>query len=214
MTTPSFGEIWIYIIGPLAGATLAILGNYLLEKRKEHNRKITNLQIVECVELVNKKLIDKESLELRPIAKDLKIMVPKAGPRSELIDVNGIYYVRFRIRNLSDKPIEKLFLISEMEVPSIQGSILFSIVEGANQISHDWKQQLKELLNKNKTSEETGWDVYPIPYLNPYFSTRHEVFLDLFSYLSLDKVKIAGSRKGVNFFFKKSNKKIWLWPKN
>jgi len=196
----SFIKIWTYIgpiIGVLFGAILGFLGNLILVRRKEKFDKIKNIQIVECVELVNTKVFDREMLG--PIAHDLQIKTHEAGPTTKLVEVDEIYFARYRIRNLSDSPISNL-LIKSGEKPK---SVTFSLSEGENQKSPEWDKQFKELLEKEKVSEKRGWGAYPIPYLNPFSSTKHEVFLDLSSYLPLKDVKINGGGKGINFIFKK-----------
>jgi hypothetical protein len=198
MNPPSFADIWTYV-GPLAGAILGFIGNYLLERRKERLRKRESLQVVECVELVNTKVLDEELLG--PMAGDIQIKVPEAGPKSELIDVHEIYFARFRLRNLSDTPVPKLLIRHKHRLKAVW----FSISEGEGQSSPDWEKQLSALLEEEKVSEERGWAAYPIPYLNPYSFTGHEVFLNLSSYLPLSEVEIAGGAKGVKFVFKKSN---------
>jgi hypothetical protein len=200
MNPLSFAEIWKYV-GPLAGAVLGFIGNYLLERRRERRKKSESLQVVECVELVNTKVLDEELLG--PMAGDIQIKVPEAGPKSELIDVHEIYFARFRLRNLSDTAISKL-LISAKKHPR---AAWFSITEGEGQSSPDWEKQLSALLEEEKVSGERGWAgaPYPIPYLNPYSSTGHEVSLNLSSYLPLSEVEITGGAKGVKFVFKKSN---------
>lgn len=136
---------------------------------------------------------------LGPIAHDLQIKTHEAGPTSQLVEVNEIYFARYRIRNLSDSPLSHLLLMSG-DKPK---SITFSLKEGENQTSPEWEKQFEELLKMEKVSEESGYGAYPIPYLNPYSSTRHEVFLDLSSYLPLTDVRIMGGGNGINFIFKK-----------
>jgi hypothetical protein len=147
--------------------------------------------------LVNTKVLDKKSLG--PIASDIQIKSPKAGTGSEIIDVNEIHFARFRLRNLSDIPIERLFISSK----NSPGSIWFSVAEGENSSSPEWKRQFGKMVEEEKVSDKRGWERYPIPYLNPYSATGHEVFVDLSSYLPLDKVEIAGGAKGVKFVFEK-----------
>jgi hypothetical protein len=195
---PTFADIWAYI-GPLIGAIIGIVGKYLLDRRKERLTKRESLQVVECVELVNAKVLDVESLG--PIAARMQIKVPKAGPGSELVDVQEVYFARYRFRNLSDVPLSKLLV----DLKNGPKPVTFSIEEGEARSGPDWERQLHTLLEEEKGPEERGWEAFPIPYLNPYSSTRHEVFLDVSSYLPLHEVEVVGGAKGVRFIFKKSD---------
>jgi len=197
MNPPSFADIWAYV-GPLAGAILGFIGNYLLERRRERRKKSESLQVVECVELVNTKVLGEESLG--PIAAHVQIKVPRPGSESELMDVREIYSARYRLRNLSDTPLSKLFISPRKEPPPFW----FGITE-EGQSSPDWEQQLRALLKERKTFWKEKWVEFPIPYLNPYSSTGHEVFVDLTSYKPLSEVEMAGDAKGVKFVFKKSS---------
>ncbi|MBN1617824.1 hypothetical protein JW887_00580 [Candidatus Dojkabacteria bacterium] len=196
----SFLNIWTYagpLIGVIFGAILGFLGKLIIEKRREKFQKEEKIQFVECVELVNTKVFGKEMLG--PIANKVQIKARETDSTSELIEVNEIYFVRYRIRNLSDSPLSNLLL----ESGNKPKSITFSLKEGVNQSSPEWKKQFRELLKKQKASDVRGYEAYPIPYLNPYSSTKHEVFLDLSSYLPLTDVRITGGGKGINFIFKK-----------
>jgi len=197
MNLPSLADIWTYL-GPLVGAIIGVVGKYLLDLRKERLRKHESLQVVECVEIVNTKVLDRESLG--PIAAEMQIKVPEAGPGSDLVDVHEVHFARYRFRNLSDAPLSKL-LVNLKNEPK---AVTFSISEGEAQSGPDWRKQLDALLEEEKVSEERGWPALPIPYLNPYSSTKHEVFLNLSSYLPLREVEVVGGAKGVKFIFKKS----------
>ena len=198
MNLPSFTDIWTYV-GPLMGAIIGVIGKYLLDRRKERLEKSEGLQVVECVELINAKVLDRESLG--PIAAKVEIRVPEGGPGSELIDVQEIHFARYRLRNLSDTPVSKL-LLSSKNSPK---SVTFQVGAGEGQSSPDWNKQMKTVLEEERISEERGWGAYPVPYLNPYSSTGHEVFLDLSSYLPLHEVEIVGGAKRVKFVFRKSD---------
>jgi len=194
MNLPNFAAAWAYV-GPLIGAIIGVFGKYLLDMRKERLKKREGLQVVECVELVNTKALDEASLG--PIAADIQIKVPKSGPGSEPEDVEEIYFAQYRFRNLSDVPVSKLLLDCN------QRAVWFSITEGEGGKNPDWGLQLSELLKEFHHSEARGWEVFPIPYLNPYSSTGHEVYLNMSSYLPLNEVEISGGAKGVKFIFKK-----------
>jgi hypothetical protein len=58
---PSFADMWNYI-GPILGVILGVGGTYLLERRKKRIAKRDILHMVECVELVNTKILDEEML--------------------------------------------------------------------------------------------------------------------------------------------------------
>ena len=130
----------------------------------------------------------------------MQIKVREAGPQSDLIDVNAIYFARYRIRNLSDIPIED-FSIKSLNNPR---AVTFSLSEGEGQDSPEWDRRFHALLQERKVSEERGWAEYPVPYLNPHSSTGHEVFLDLSSYEPLIEVQISGGTVGTKFIFKKA----------
>ena len=124
MNQLSFIKIWTYVgpvIGVLIGAVLGFLGKLLLAKRKEIFDKIKNIQTVECVELVNTKVFDREMLG--PIAHDLQIKIHEAGPTTKLVEVDEIYFARYRIRNLSDTPISNLLIRSGGKIKSVTFSL-------------------------------------------------------------------------------------------
>jgi hypothetical protein len=200
MNPLSFAEIWKYV-GPLAGAILGFIGNYLLERRREGRKRSESLHVVECVELVNAKIFDAESLG--PIARNVQIKVPKFGTESELVDVHEIYHARYRLRNLSDTPVSKLRISPKKDPPPFW----FGITEGEGQSSPDWEQQLEVLLKEEEAlwKHRKKWVIFPIPYLNPYSSTGHEAFVYLSSYEPLSEVEMAGDAEGIKFVFKKSS---------
>jgi hypothetical protein len=191
-------EIWS-VIGVILGAFLGYFGNYLIERRRERREKTNSIKVIECQEIVNTKILDKKTLG--PIAGKMIIKVNEMGPQSEMIDVDSIYFARYRIRNLSDVPLEN-FSIKSLNTPK---SVTFSLSEGENQYSPEWQRKFHALLQERKVSEQRGWDGYPVPYLNPFSSTGHELFLDLSSYESLNDVQISGGGVGVKFVFKKAN---------
>jgi hypothetical protein len=192
----NFADIWSYL-GPFVGALLGFFSSYLLERRRERLQKDQIIQIVECVELVNSKILDEETVG--PLRGDIQIKVPRAGPGSEIIDVKEIYFARYRLRNLSDRPIERL-LVSKRNGPK---STWFTIHEGESKRSPDWSKLQAKVTEEEHVSEQRGWATFPIAYLNPYKSTGHEIFIDMSSYLPFDKMEIEGSAKGINFVFKK-----------
>jgi hypothetical protein len=190
MNPLSFAEIWKYV-GPLAGAILGFIGNYLLERRREGRKRSESLHVVECVELVNAKIFDAESLG--PIARNVQIKVPKFGTESELVDVHEIYHT----------PVSKLRISPKKDPPPFW----FGITEGEGQSSPDWEQQLEVLLKEEEAlwKRRKKWVIFPIPYLNPYSSTGHEAFVYLSSYEPLSEVEMAGDAEGIKFVFKKSS---------
>ena len=136
MTSQQFSELWAYI-GPLIGAILGFIGSFLLQRRRESLKRKEQVQIVECVELVNSTVLDKSL----PIYGDLQIKSRKRGPDSEYIDVDSLYFAQYRIRNLSDKPIGK-FYIKSFNQPQ---SIWFVINEGGGKNSPEWVIKTEEM---------------------------------------------------------------------
>ena len=102
----------------------------MLERMRERRKK--SPQVVECVELVNTKVLGAESLG--PIAAHVQIRVPKPGSESEFMDVREIHSARYRFRNLSDTPVSKLFISPKREPPPFW----FGITE-EGQSSPDWE---------------------------------------------------------------------------
>jgi hypothetical protein len=196
MNLPSFLTIWTYL-GPLVGAVLGFLGNYLLERRREQRASIAGIQVIECVELINAKVFDKHSLG--PMSNKIQMKAQRAGPDSELIDIDKVYFARYRFRNLSETPVESL-LVSSKNSP---GSVSFTVTESQGDNSPEWRSQFGALLEEVTDSKTRSSSAYPIPYLNPYSSTGHEVILDVSSYLPLTDLEIVGGGKGIKFAFSK-----------
>ena len=186
------------LLGVIVGAFLGFLGNYLIERRRERRKKLEIIKTIECIEVINSKVLDKKTLG--PISGEIQIKARETGPDSNFIEVDAIYFARYRIRNLSNVPIEN-FSLKSLNVPK---KVSFSLSEGEGQDSPEWHRRFHELLQERKISEQRGWDEFPVPYLNPYSATRHEIYLDLSSYLPLDEVQISGGAIGVNFVFKKA----------
>jgi hypothetical protein len=151
MNLPTFADIWGYL-SPLASAILGFMGNYLLERRRERRKKSGSLQIVECVEMVNTKVFDKQLLG--PAASDIQIKIPEGGPKSKLIDVREIHFAQYRLGNLSDSPASRLLVTSK----NAPGAIWFDITEGAGHSSPDWEKQKGVILQEEKVSEKRGWE--------------------------------------------------------
>jgi hypothetical protein len=194
---PSFAELWNYI-GPILGVILGVVGTYILERRKERITKRDILQTVECVELVNAKILDEEMLG--PLKKSIQIRImTKPGQEPEFYDAKELYFARYQFRNLSDAPVAK-FIISLENLPQ---SIWSSVKQGDEQRNPDWSQQFNE--NMNQPRDVTSGPKYPFPYLNPYKTTKQEVFLDIASHLPLDGIKVIGGAQGIKFVFKKSS---------
>jgi len=193
---PSFADIWNYI-GPILGVILGVIGTYVLERRKERISKREILQTVECVELVNTKILDEEILGLFGKSIQIKVMT---RPKQEQIfhDVKELYFARYQFRNLGNVPVAKFFISLENFPPSLW----LSVKQGDEQRNPDWAQQFNEIMKQPKDEE---YPRYQFPYLNPYKTTKHEVFLDIASHLPLDGIKVIGGAQGINFVFKKSS---------
>jgi len=193
---PSFADMWNYI-GPILGVILGVVGTYLLERRKERIAKRDILHMVECVELVNTKILDEEMLG--PLKKSIQIRImTEPGHEPEFYDVKELYFARYRFRNLSDAAVSK-FIVSLENRPR---SLWSSVKEGDEQSNPDWSQKFNEIMNQSR--DEKSGPKYPFPYLNPYKATKQEVFLDIASYQPLDAVNVIGGAQGVKFIFKKS----------
>jgi hypothetical protein len=191
-------EILVGVVSASAGVILTFVGQYLFEKRKERLKKNENLLLIECVEMVNQSIMVNNDI-FGPMANHVQIKVPEAGPKSQLIDMRDLYFAKYRLRNLSDSPVSNILIKLENEPKSVW----FAINEGKGQVNPDWEAELRRNLMEKMIPEERGWDIYPIPYINPYSSTRHEVFLELASFLPLNNVTVTGGAKGVKFVFKK-----------
>jgi hypothetical protein len=202
MSLTSLADIWKYVVGPVAGAVVGFIGKWLLDRRKERLEKTKSVQVVECVELVNKKVFDKAVFG--PMARNIEIQVPEMSPESKRISIDEVYFARYRLRNLSDTPISNFFVGSKNEPKSVHFDIT-EVTEGKEGKTPNWERQFRALLEETKVSEERGWAAYPIPYLNPYSSTQHEVYLDLSSYLPLSEIEIIGGAQGVKFEFRKAS---------
>jgi len=176
---------------------LGVIGTYVLERRKERISKREILQTVECVELVNAKILDEEMLG--PLRKSIQIRITVPGPEQKFYDAKELYFARYQFRNLSNAPIPK-FVISLENLPQ---SIFSSVRQGDEQNNPDWAQQFMEFMNQRR-DEESG-SKYPFPYLNPYKTTKQEVFLDVASHLPLYGIKVVGGAQGIKFVFKKSS---------
>lgn len=191
-------EIWVGVLSATVGGILALVGQYLLEKIKERQKKNENLKVIECVEMVNQaRMINKDIFG--PMASHVQIKTPEAGPKSQLVDIRDLYFIKYRLRNLSDSPVSDV-LIKLVNGPE---SVWFTINEGAGQVNPDWDAELKRNLKEKMAPNERRWEAYPIPYINPYSSTQHVVFLEVASFLPLNHVTVTGGAKGVKFVFKK-----------
>lgn len=186
----TFTDIWNYV-GPLLGVLLGVLGTFLVEKWKEQSSKQHILKTIECVELINTKLLDEKNLG--PIKGHVHITMPKGGPDSELIEVKELYFVRYRFRNLSDEPVQNLMVATDGHT-----NFWSSLLERDGDNHPDFWIEF----NKNM---KRGSSNFPFPYLNPFKTTQHEIYLDVCSYLPLDGLRISGGALGINFIFTKIN---------
>lgn len=189
----NIGQVFESSIGPLLGAIVGFIGALILEEFREKKKQKEGTQIIECCEKVNQKVFDKSSLGP---ATRIQIRAEESGPGSTLIDVNHIYVAVYRLRNLSNNTVERI--ITRME--NQPKSIWFDIKQGETKFP-DWDSLKEQILRELEGSSETDRLNIIIPYLNPYVSTKHEVFLELASYLPLDLIKIQGGGKGIGFKF-------------
>lgn len=174
------------VIGAVIGAVATTIGQYFLVKRKERKERG---KFVECVRLVSERR-SKDSV-FGPMAGRVQVKIPKEGPGSDLVDIEEWYYLKFRFRNLSDSPVP------EIRLRFNKSPVWFDITQGG-QDNPDWEAELKRLLKEKGEASKQGYTC-SIPYINPYLSTKHEVFLELASYVPLSDVKVSGGAKGVYF---------------
>lgn len=179
-------DVLFPLLSAVIGAVAATIGQYLLMRRKERKERG---KAVECVELVNE-YRSKEDV-FGPMAGRVRVKIPKEGPDSELIEIDEWYYLKFRFRNLSDSPVP------EVRLRFNKAPVWFSITEGG-QVNPDWEDKLRKLLKEKGDLSERGFTC-SIPYINPYRATKHEVFLELASYVPLTDVQVSGGAKGVYF---------------
>ncbi|NYT02927.1 MAG: hypothetical protein GKC10_09270 [Methanosarcinales archaeon] len=187
------------LIGPLAGATIGFAAGYVI-RGGGPREKVEPVQLVECTELINTRVLDMKILG--PDASTIHIRAGEAGPETEQTDVTELYLARFRFRNLSVSPVDKLFV----NLDNAPRAIWFSLAEGEGHHSPDWEDQRDRILEATRLSEDMSWRMFPLPYLNPYSATKHEVILDIASYLSLEEVGINGGARGIDFVFRKLEK--------
>lgn len=183
------------ILAAIVGAVVGYFGNYLIERRRERIEKTHSVKSVECLEIVNTMVLDKQ--QLGPIGGEIQIKVREAGPQSDMVDVDALYFARYRLRNLSDYPIGE-FSIAARNTPR---KVKFSLSPPEDHDDPEWQRQFRALLQERMVSESRGWTEYPVPYLNPHSSTGHEIFLELSSYESLAQVQISGGTNGIKFLF-------------
>lgn len=188
-------EILTYL-GLLAGAAIGFVSGYVL-RGSGSRQKTEPVQLVECVEMINTRVLDKDML--RPDAGAIQIRVVQREANAEPFEVTELYLARFRFRNLSENPVDKLFVSLENAPPAVW----FSLSEGDGLHSPDWEQQKDRIQEAVKISEDMSWRMFPLPYLNPYSATKHDVILDIVSYQSLEAIKINGGARGIDFVFKK-----------
>jgi hypothetical protein len=185
------------IIAAIIGAILTIIGMFILEKIKLQKERASKIKEIECV-LIKRSSQKLDRTIFGAIAGRVEVFVPKDGPKSEKIEIKEVHTNLYRLRNFGDEPISNFLLQSIKNIPSIW----FKVYEANNRVSPDWEQKYKELLIKYKDAKEDDWKIYPVPYINPYHSTKHEILLEISSYLPLKAIEINGGSKGTNFYFK------------
>jgi hypothetical protein len=182
---------WWNYISPILGILLGVLGTFLVEKWKDRATKQNILKTIECVELVNTRLLDEKSLG--PIKEHVHITLPKGGPGSELIEVKELYFARYRFRNLSDEPVQNIVIATDGH-----NNFWSSLSERDGDHHPDFWLEFNKKMKRGSAN-------YPFPYINPHKTTQHEIYLDVSSYLPLDGLRISGGAQGVKFIFKKIN---------
>jgi hypothetical protein len=181
----------------IIAAIIGFVGNLFIHKIKEKNENA--LFHIECEEIINTK-VSFDKVILGEMANLIKIQAPIGDTGSKYIDIKEIYYCRYRIRNLSKKPLDKFGIL----IKNHPKFFWVNVNEGKNYKSPDWKKALIDSIEKEH--EEIGFKdstYYTIPFLNPFKETMQEVFLEISSYLPLSEIVIQGGAKGVKFKFVK-----------
>jgi len=182
-------DVLASLVSAVIGAAAATMGQYLLNLLMRRKERKEGGKVVECAELVNERRSKEEVFG--PMAGRVRVKIPKEGPDSELIEIEEWYYSKFRFRNLSDAPVPEVRLRFD------KAPVWYSLKQGG-QKNPDWEDRFRESLKEKGDVSGEGFTC-SIPYINPYYSTKHEVFLELASYVSLTDVKINGGAKGVYF---------------
>ena len=185
------------IFGPIAGAIVGFFGNVLVQYIKRNNDYKNSMQNIECIEIVNTSVnFDKKLFG----AFADRIQVNLQDSKSNQIKIREIYFSRYRIRNISPKPVNEFTI----KINNSPDQLWVSISEGDKFINTDSKAKIeKSFVFDIKDSIDEK--LITIPFLNPYKSSNHEIFLDISSYMNLNNVIIQGGAKGINLTFSKED---------
>ncbi|NIA30057.1 MAG: hypothetical protein GWP06_09125, partial [Actinobacteria bacterium] len=149
--------------------------------------------IVECIEIVNTKIFDKKSFHFLADKIHVKLFQGK-----EEIELQELYYKKYHLKNLSNQPVPELLI----ELRNHNNLILSTISQGRDMQIPDWTEKLFKLMEDESDEKQKDHYFLKIPYLNPYTS-KHEAFIELYSYKPMTNVELYSGAKGVNFVLKK-----------